>query len=378
MPSPLHALLVARIRASGPIPVADYVEAALYHPDYGYYTTAPQRSGRGGDFFTSVDLGPMFGELLAVQLVEMWRIISGHGRPAFDLVEAAAGNGRLSRDILDAAASLDAGFVASVRLHLVEASARARAEHERVLGRHAASLAGSAPELPDAIEGVVLANELLDALPPHLVVMREDGLHEVFVDERGGHLVTVEQPPSTPRLAAYLASVGATLEPGWFAEVNLAAVDWVRTVARRLRRGFLLLVDYGHEARQLYSAAHAAGTLTSFRRHASEARDAGPGWLVEPGERDLTSHVDLSGVCLAAEAEGLLTLGVVDQVYFLAGLGLEERLSAGSDADALRRRLAFKTLLHPGGLGSTHKVMIFAKDVGRPSLRGTAFARRLT
>jgi SAM-dependent MidA family methyltransferase len=296
------------------------------------------------------------------------------------LVEAAAGNGRLSRDILEAASREAPAFLSAIRLHLVEASARARAEQRTVLGVHASHLATSGPDLPDRIEGVVLANELLDALPPHLVVMREEGLREVLVAESSGRLITVEAAPSTPRLAAYLARVSARLEPGWFAEVNLAAFDWVQNAARHLARGFLLLIDYGHEAPVLYSAAHAAGTLRSFRSHATESREAGPGWLSEPGLRDLTSDVDLTGVRLAAEGEGLATLGIVDQTYFLLGLGLEDRLSEdrGAPDVMLRRRLALKTLLLPGGLGSTHKVMLFAKGVGTPRLLGTAFSRRLT
>ncbi len=373
MTTPLLPLIVDRIRRDGPISTAEYVRLALYHPELGYYASAAQRSGRRGDFITSVDAGPLFGEMLAVQLREMWTLL---GRGPVDIVEAAAGNGRLARDILDAAARQDPEWLAAVRLRLVEESAAARAGQAAVLGVHASRLAGSGPELPRTIRGVILANELLDALPPHLVVMREDGLREVFVGQIAGRLHTVEGAPSTPRLEQYLAAVGARLEPGWFAEVNLAAADWVRAAATALERGFLLLIDYGHEARRLYSASHPAGTLTSFRAHASEARDAGPGWLLEPGERDLTSHVDLTGIRLAAEAEGLVTVGIVDQTYFLLGLGLEDHLGDEGDASrAVSRRLAAKTLMLPGGMGSTHKVLVFAKGVGRPALRGVGDGR---
>ncbi len=192
-----------------------------------------------------------------------------------------------------------------------------------------------------------------------------------------GRLRTVEGPLSTPRIAEYLERVGARLEPGWFAEVNLAAADWVQDVAKRLERGFLVLVDYGHEAATLYSASRAAGTLATFRRHASEARESGPGWLMEPGERDITSHVDLTGVRLAGLAAGLECLGTVDQTYFLLGLGLAARLleDGAADAVAIKRRLALKTLLLPGGMGSTHKVLIFGKRVDAGALRGLSGGR---
>lgn len=375
VPSPLQSIIEHEIRAGGPITVARYIELALYHPDHGYYTGAEQRSGRAGDFFTSVDVGPLFGELLQVQLSEMRRICGGG---QFDLVEAAAGNARLSRDILDAATD-DPEFLRSMRLHLVERSARARARHAETLGRHAGLLAGSSDTLPARVHGVILANELLDALPPHLVVMREAGLRELFVDRGPTGLVTREMAPSSPALEEYLRQVSAELEPGWYAEVNLAARDWVRDASRRLERGFLLLIDYGHEAAVLYSAARAAGTLASFRSHASEDRAEGPGWLQEPGLRDITSHVDLTTVRRTATSEGLVPLGTLDQMYFLLGLGLEERLAGPESSPELtRRRLAAKTLLLPGGLGSTHKVMVFGKDVGRPALRGTGFGGRVT
>ena len=127
---------------------------------------------------------------------------------------------------------------------------------------------------------MLIANELLDALPVHQVVMREDGLREVYVDVDDARRATtaadrrVEGPPSTPALAEYLDRLGVALEPGWRAEINLRAVDWIRDAARRLRRGFIILIDYGHEARELYSATHSTGTLTTFARHRSGGPEA--------------------------------------------------------------------------------------------------------
>jgi SAM-dependent MidA family methyltransferase len=161
--------------------------------------------------------------------------------------------------------------------------------------------------------------------------------------------------------------------------VNLAATAWIRRAARSLERGFLLLIDYGHEAHRLYGRGHAGGTLTTYRRHVSEAPDESPAWLLEPGARDITSHVDLTGARLAAEGAGLTTLGVLDQGYFLLALSLDSPFEPGQDsASAGRRRLALKTLLLPGGLGSTMKVLVFGRAVGRPALKGLALGARLT
>jgi SAM-dependent MidA family methyltransferase len=273
----------------------------------------------------------------------------------------------------------DPGCHTAIHLHLVEPSAPARAAQPSTLERHAARLRSSGSELPSPITGVVFANELLDALPPHAVVMREDGLRERFVTlGAGGGFAEVEGPPSTPELAAYLSRVGAALEPGCRAEINLAAARWMEDVAARLARGFLIVIDYGHDAETLYSASHAGGTLATFARHTIDpAPDA---WLREPGARDITAHVDLTGVRLAAERGGLEQLAALDQTYALIGLGAADRLGASTgDAVAdLKRRLALKTLLVPGGLGSTHKMLVFGKAVGRPTLRVTSFRERLT
>jgi SAM-dependent MidA family methyltransferase len=316
------------IRERGAMTVAAFMDLALYHPELGYYARAARRSGRAGDFFTSVDVGPLFGELLARQLAEMAAIVGG----PFDLVEAGAGNGRLAADILQAARRHHPTFYEAVRLHLVERSPAAREAHTATLGDVAERLAHSSATLPDAFTGALVANELLDALPTHQVVMRDDGLREVYVAAssssqlssfRGGSeaLQLIEGPPSTPELQAYLDRAGVALEPGWRVEINLRAVDWVRDAARRLTRGFLVLIDYGHEARELYSVTHADGTLTSFSGHRSEGPGgARPAWLQRPGEQDITAHVDFTSVRAAAEAEGLTTIGFLDQTYFLLGL----------------------------------------------------------
>ncbi|PYQ80027.1 MAG: hypothetical protein DMG01_07160, partial [Acidobacteria bacterium] len=175
IPNP-ESRLAERIRQRGPLTVAAFMELALYDPELGYYARAAQRSGR------AVDIGPLFGELLEVQIEEMFRLLaaeSGLGaeiaRP-FDLVEAGAGNARLSTDILRAATREHPDFYARIRLHLVEASAAARGAQRAMLAEVADRLISSESSLPASFEGMLVANELLDALPVHQVVMRTDGL----------------------------------------------------------------------------------------------------------------------------------------------------------------------------------------------------------
>jgi SAM-dependent MidA family methyltransferase len=385
---PIADVLTREIHERGPITVAAFMNLALYHPEFGYYARAVQRSGRAGDFFTSVDVGPLFGRLLASQIAEMAAVLSearrcdspdaeqAPGAARFELVEAGAGNGRLAADVLQALQRDDAGLYQRTHLHLVEASPRARAAQQATLGGVADRLDFSSPDLPESFEGVLVANELLDAMPVHRVVMRDTGLREIYVDSSRGTLREREGPLSTPRLGDYFASIGVTLERGWRADVSLQAIDWVRSAARRLTRGFVVLVDYGHQARQLYSVAHSAGTLTSYTRHTAsgpESASAGTSWLRHPGDQDLTAHVDFTSVKAAAEAEGCCTLGFLDQSYFLVAL-CEDRLGSLG----LRERLALKTLIMPGGLGSTMKVLVLGKGVGQPRLTGCPPRARLT
>jgi len=356
--------------------VAAFMDLALYDHEFGYYARAARRSGRAGDFFTSVDVGPVFGELLEIQIAEMFAVLraTAGSAVAFDLVEAGAGNGRLSADILRAMRERDPAVYAAARLHLVEASAEAQDAQRTVLDDVADRLVRSSASLPESFEGVLFANELLDAMPVHQVVMHEDGLREVYVTAIDGRLTTVEGPPSTPALAEYLERVGARLERGWRVEINLHAVDWMRDAARALRRGFVILIDYGHDARELYSASHSTGTLTTFSGHRSGGPDeAQPTWLHDAGRQDITAHVDFTSVRAGAEAEGMQTLGFLDQTYFLMGL-----LPSAADPQSAIRNPQLKTLLLPGGLGSTHKVLILGKGVGAPALTACSYSMRVT
>jgi SAM-dependent MidA family methyltransferase len=376
------------IRERGALTVAAFMDLALYHPDHGYYARQARPTGRAGDFFTSVDVGALFGELLELQIAEMADILRQN--PAnpenpenletpFDLVDAGAGNGQLAADILRAAEQRHPDLFQALRLHLVETSPEARRAQRAVLGPLAPRLATSSAQLPPSFEGVLIANELLDAMPVHQVVARADGLREIYVDVEGDRALTMaERPPSTSELGAYLERLNISLEPGWRVEINLRATEWVRDAARRLRRGFIVLIDYGHEASELYSLAHAGGTLTSFSAHRMTGPEAAwpAPWLLRPGEQDLTAHVDFTSVRRAAEAEGLVTLGFLDQTYFLMGL-VADRLRELEQAP-LERRLTFKTLLMPGGLGGTMKVLILGKNVGAPPLVGCSYRMRVT
>jgi SAM-dependent MidA family methyltransferase len=363
----LTRVLVARIRQGGPLTVAEFMDAALYDPHHGYYSRASQRSGRAGDFFTSVDVGTLFGELIAVQLDEMWGVLREAGATDFDLVEAGAGNGRLARDVLDAAARFHPDLYARIRLTLVERSRAARDVQPSTLGSHVGRLHAVREDLPSSITGVIYANELLDALPVHVVTNTGGGLREIFVGERDGVLTECDGPVSSPAILEDLGQV----EPGARVEVARAAREWIGGAAAALERGFVLLFDYGYDDSGGVSRRHHDGTLMAYRAHRANAWS----WLDAPGETDLTALVDLAAVRRSAERAGLRTLGVIDQAYFLLALDLADRVKTGQDWDSFRQRVGARTLIMPGGLGSIMKTMVFAKGVGAAMLRGTASGR---
>ena len=361
------------IHERGPTTVAAFMDLALYHPQLGYYARVARRTGQTGDFFTSVDVGPLFGDLIADQVAEMARFVAS---TPFDLVEVGAGDGRLAADVLSALRHRHPDVYGRTRLYLVEASPVARAAQPGSLAGMTDHLVASSESMPDTFTGVLLANELLDAMPVHQVVMRADGLREIYVVSDGRMLATREGPPSSAALGACLTRQGVHLEPGWRAEINLRAQEWMREVGRRLAMGFIIVIDYGHEAAELHSATHSAGTLTTFSRHRSAGNDesvSSLSWLERPGDQDITAHVNFTDLRWQAEQEGLDVLAFLDQTYFMIGLA-SSRLEA---FDAKDRR-AFRTLVMPGGLGSTMKVMILGKAVGTPTLACCSAGARAT
>lgn len=369
----LKNLILSRIRERGPITVAEYMELALYHPVYGYYMSASRRSGREGDFFTNVDVGPLFGEILAAQLAELWPPLRDAGADRFHLVEVGASDGRLARDILDAAAREHPVFYDSLHVTLVDRSHAAADEQRRTVAAHAGRVTCGAADLPYDVTGAIIANELLDALSVHRVVTENGVLREIHLAQNGNGYHQLALEPSTPRIARFFSRLNVSLPEGIVAEVGLAAMDWIADAAASLTRGYLMIFDYGFDADTLYSPLHAAGTLMGFRAHTADIES----WLESPGTSDLTSHVNLTAIRAAAEDAGLAPLGMTDQTYFVTALGLAERLDAGQTVTSIRRRLAARTLVMPGGLGSTMKAVAFGKDVGASTLRGFS-AGRLT
>ncbi len=364
----LSEILVARIQTGGPMPFAEFMRECLYHPAHGYYSRASAR--RFGDYYTSVDVHPIFGRLLARQFAEMWELL-GSPRP-FVVAEAAAGVGRLAGHILDFSARELPEFYSALEYCAVERSIARREEHAvRLAGHITAGHVSSAGEIPRVISaGCIFSNELLDALPVHRVVMQNGALREMFVGYGGVQFVEVTGDPSTPALQRYFEEQGITLEEGQQAEVCFEACDWIESAGRALERGFVLTIDYGHEARVLYNEHHNRGTLLAYREHT-----VNEDLLDMPGEQDLTAHVNFTALESWSRRSGLVCTGLVTQSQFLVALGRNNEFAdlyeAGqSEMEKLRARLLLKNLIHPEGLGQKFQVMIQHKGIDTPHLTG--------
>ncbi len=364
-----------RIRERGAMTFAEFMEVALYWPDGGYYSTR-RAFGAAGDFYTAPLTHPVFGALIARQLGTMWRAA---GRPErFAVIEAGAGTGRLAADIVGHAPVLDAGFARALAYVGVERrepppqSSSAEGGGEARGGIEWATVEGGG--LPSAgSPGVTLGNELLDAMPVHRVTVEEGELRELFVElSPDGRLVEKLGAPSTPALAERLASLGVRLSEGHRAEVNLGLRAWVESAFGAIDSGYLLLIDYGHEASDYYDESRRQGTLRCYAGHT-----LGMNPYINVGRQDISVHVELTSLRAAAAAAGFFEAGAMSQSDLLRGLGIDEygrdiagRVDMSPAARAANLR-QIDSLVDPNGMGS-FRVLAFAKDAAAAGVLGVA------
>ncbi len=359
--------LVACIERDGPISFAAFMEAALYDPEFGYYMTAGPRIGLEGDYYTSLDVHPIFAELVGRQIAQAAEAIVPSGE--FTIVEMGAGKGLLAKHLLNAYRRDKPDFLARLRYLLVERSpAMVETQKQRLLELTDAGVnIAWVPDLDavsaDSITGVFLSNELVDAFPVHRLVKRPLGLREIFVGWDGSRFIEIEAPPFSPDLEAYFARIGISLEVGQQAEVNLQALEWMRQVGTRLRRGLVVTIDYGHAAADLFAPARKTGTLLGYYRHTVSDSP-----YVHVGQQDLTAHVDFTSLALAGQDVGLKVTGFTNQLHFLIGLGIESAF-AGLDPES-PQSAAMRELLRPDGMGTTYKILIQHKGMSAPQLDG--------
>jgi len=367
------------IHKKGKITFADFMEMALYHPGLGYYTSSKSSSppfpkGRAGvDYLTSPYLHPIFGRLLARQIYEMWGILSRV--EGFTVVEVGAGKGELSLEILKTIKGVYPEFYNSIRYAIVEISPsleeakglfKREGLFEKVQWGH------SMDEMGSGLSGCILSNELIDALPVHVVTKMDDRICEVYVGWDGERFIEMLDEPSTPGLERYFDTHGIRLVEGQRVEVNIRALDFIERIGGLLDKGFVITIDYGLTARELYSPDR-MGSLMCYYRHTMNDNP-----YQRIGYQDITTHVDFTGLARWGSKVGLEVTGFTNQLYFLIGLGILDEFQPIEDVelknlDTIRWNQGLKELMMPGGMGDTFKVLIQHKGIGDPSLGGFSF-----
>lgn len=366
----LAEIIIQEIKAKGPVTFARFMEMALYYPELGYYTGPGVKIGAAGDFYTSPDVHPAFGQMLARQLAEMWEKLDRPGR--WELVEYGAGKGRLAAHILNFLRESCPEATEGLTYYIIEISPYfaeiQREELKKIpFGIEKIIWAKTTGELPGRITGCLFSNELLDSFPVHRVRRTDGGPKEIYVNYRGNSYVEDEGPLSSPLLRTYLEEEGVVLEPGQTAEVNLAARDWLREAANCLQKGFLITIDYGGTARELYAPFRPGGTLRCFYRHTLSADP-----YRNIGGQDITASVNFSALIRWGKQSGLANLGLLSQAKFLLKLGILNLIQNtpeeySFDQEKLKTTLAIKKLIMPEGMGEAFKVLIQSKGFSETS-----------
>ncbi|MFL5734510.1 MAG: class I SAM-dependent methyltransferase [Chloroflexia bacterium] len=376
-PYPLLDWICERIRERGPVTVAQFMEWALYHEQLGYYSRGPQIGPRG-DFTTSPEASTAFGRLLANHLFDIDALL---GHPAhFHVIECGPGLGTLAKDLLDELSSSRPDVYARTRYWLVEISPGLTAAQQTLLSPEhggVARWARSLDEMPEGVDGALLANEVVDAFPVHVLENRGGLIMEHYVEAAPGAELRIGYgPPSRPELMTFLDKYGIDLKPGQRLEVNLAARRWVGQVRRALGRGLATIIDYGDTSPTRYSEARREGTLLGY--YGGAVTD---NILARPGGQDLTALVDFTALQDAAAEEGLSTVALTRQANFLLGLGLGTAVTAesvgGDLAAVLRNRRGLQALISPEGLGRFHVLVLshgLDPDTARAGLSGLMYA----
>jgi SAM-dependent MidA family methyltransferase len=357
----LADIIIEKIKTEGPITFRDFMDMCLYYPDFGYYTSNRDKVGKDGDFYTSGNLTSSFGAMIARQLEEMWHLM---GKKDFTIVEYGAGMGFVCHDIINYLRK-NQDLYNNLRYCIIEKSSFMQQREKEHLTEKV-SWYNTINDVPGEID-CVFSNELVDNFPVHQVVM-EQQLMEVFVDYKDGFIEVFR--PANREVNMYFDELGITLPKGYRTEVNLGAIAWIKNIASRIRKGFVITIDYGDFSEHLYKPHRSCGTLVSYNKH-----KVSENIYCNPGEQDITAHVNFSALTHWGSMEGLVSCGLIPQACFLTALGFQDHIretSVGQSKNILQiaRELALinHTLLFE--MGDKFKVLIQSKGLPDVKLSG--------
>lgn len=358
----LKSRISAEIEAQqGWISFERFMQLALYAPGWGYYAGGAHKFGAGGDFTTAPEMTPLFGQVLAAQVSEVLQ------REGFNAVlEFGAGTGKLAAHVLQAlrAQGLEPDyFILDISADLRERQSLTLAE----LAPECASQVQWLTRLPEAFEGVVIANEVLDAMPVQLLVKTADAWAERGVSVHKGELQFADKPSQLSPPVQWANE----LPEGYCTELHTQAHAFMRTLPMWLKRGVALFIDYGFPEHEYYHPERSSGTVIAHYQHHTN-----PQVLQWPGVQDITAHVNFSAAALAAQDSGMQVLGYTSQARFLLNCGLLDALKKVDEIKRLRETSAVQKLLAEHEMGELFKVLAVAQDIQMP-LKGFLQGDRL-
>lgn len=368
----LKSIIADTIRKKGRITFAEYMGMVLYHPIHGYYNSSREKIGKSGDYYTSPHIHPVFGHLIARLIYQMWNILGK--RSDFTIVEAGAGKGFLCCDILNYVRKQLPDFYESLTYKIIEIGSYFSASQEKLLKSHSRKnkvLWYSPDDFKKRdfrFNGCYLSNELLDSFPFNMVKMEGEKLREVYVTLNESGLIEELGELSTPGLEQYFANLNITLEEGQKAEVNLGIFDWLKEIHSAMGKGFVITIDYGYTADELFAPYRENGTIACYYRHTINHNP-----YIRLGFQDITAHVDFTTMMETGEKMGLKKTIYSEQHKFLIALGLldiledlEKNKHNMSTLEYYKEKLSMKNFLLPGAMGVLFKVLIQDKGIEDP------------
>jgi SAM-dependent MidA family methyltransferase len=357
---PLSEIIKKKICKEGPLSFRDFMEMSLYHPQTGYYSSASDKIGKCGDYYTSPYLTNVFGDMIAKQLEEMWLLL---GKKEFTVVEYGAGMGSLCRDILKRIKSCNAELYDKINYCIIEKSAAMREKEKKILTEKV-KWYNSISEIGE-ICGCVLANEVVDNFSVHQVVMKKE-MMEVFVDynEQEDEFVEILQPAGD-ELKNYMKQLNVVLPEGFRTEINLQATEWIKEIAESLQKGFVLTVDYGHPSAELYRDSRRNGTLLCYNQHKINEYP-----YRNIGEQDITAHVNFSALHHWGTRHGLNFCGFTSQAHFLRSLGITDHLRTVEEKSQKISNTEKLFFIHTLLMDMGNKFKVLVQQKGLPHYQG--------
>jgi SAM-dependent MidA family methyltransferase len=363
----LEKKLIARIISEGVMSFRDFMQAALYDAELGYYNTERLKIGAAGDYYTSSNVHPAFGAILAQAFVGLWKAVDSKNGLPFNLVEMGAGSGQLALDILSALQQEQGEFFGRTRYTIVEQSPVMRERQAEKLREFGERVGWRAFAELEPCAAIFFSNELVDAMPVHRLRFNRERIEELYVtvesnEPKGEPRLALKWGnPSRPELLNYLNRTQVKFFEGQIIEINLEAISWIEHLSHLLEKGFLVTIDYGDLAYHLYSMERREGTLRCFYKHTMTDKP-----LERVGEQDITASVNFSALIDYGTDYGFEKVSYERQTNFLFRYGLIERIAAMEAADTiddLQKRLTLKNLFVPGGVSDNFRVLIQKREM---------------